>query len=373
MLWSDRLIRTGGSNRRSGCRYKTTLRTSDPERKQTMHVRLIAILLTAVSATMAGAQSSTPPGEIPGLRAELTLGRSLYFPQEPIRVRFTLFNPTDQTVEIAAPATDDGEAIALPQALVFGPTDQPALSVVYEKDQPVGLHARTPPPAGTGPRRLRLAPHASVGVEIDVTGLDRMFRYPGQYHLEWKPLGGRIPAATLSFRIERRMVAILVTDYGKVTFSLFYEKAPRNVENFLDLARDHFYDRKLIHRIIPGFILQGGSPDGTSRGVRPDGKRVAAEFNDTPFQLGTLAMARKPDDPDSASCQFFISLARLPELDGKYTVIGQASDEESLRTLRRLGEISTDSDGRPLRPVVIRFFTLRRADEPRTATEAGQP
>ncbi len=342
-----------------------------------MHRHLIVMFLSAALAAVGAAQTPPPATTTDAasrLRAELSLERALYFPQEPIRVRFTLFNPTEQPVEFVAPAPEsDGGGITLPRSLVFGTAAQPALTVAYEKDAPVALRSSQPTAGGAEPATLRLAPHASLGVEIDITRLDRMFRYPGEYRLEWKPLGDRGVAATLAFRIERRMVAVLVTDYGKVTFSLLYEKAPRNVENFLDLARQHFYDHKLIHRIIPGFILQGGSPDGTSRGVRPDGKLVPAECNDTPFQPGTLAMAHKPDDPDSASCQFFVCLARLPELDGKYTAIGQASDEESLRTLRRLGEVSTDRDGRPLHPVVIRFFTLRRADEPRRAPVSQSP
>ena len=85
-------------------------------------------------------------------------------------------------------------------------------------------------------------------------------------------------------------------------------------------------------------------------------------------------MAHKPSDPDSASCQFFICLARLPELDGKYTVIGQASDQESLRTLQIIEQLPTNSDDQPIRPLSIRFFTL--VDVPTTQAlhlEASRP
>jgi peptidyl-prolyl cis-trans isomerase B (cyclophilin B) len=204
--------------------------------------------------------------------------------------------------------------------------------------------------------------------------LYRPLRYVGNYRLEWQPLGGRVEPASVTFRVEQPKEAVLVTDYGKITFALMYDKAPRNVENFLELLRERFYDGKTIHRVVPGFIIQGGSPDGSGTGIRPDGKFVDAEFSDAPFELGTLAMARKPSDPDSASCQFFISLARLKELDGKYTVIGQAKDEESLRTLRQLGELPTTKDGRPVRPLQIRFFTL--VDVPITENrelEASRP
>ncbi|MBU0617053.1 MAG: peptidylprolyl isomerase [Planctomycetes bacterium] len=300
-----------------------------------------------------------PSESIQALRPELAADRPLFYPSQPIAVRFTLFNPTDEPVEL--PVVRSAEApdgITLPRSLIIGNSAQPALSIAYENERPVPIQ----PGAGDaeqGPEEvLRLAPRASVGAEVDLCELHRQLRYSGNYRLEWQPLGGSVEPVSLSFRVETRKDAVLVTDYGKITFSLLYDRAPRNISNFLELVRTRFYDGKAIHRVVPHFIIQGGSPDGTGKGTRPDGKLVPAEFHDRPLEPGTLAMARKPSDPHSASCQFFVSLARLPELDGKYTVIGQARGEESLRTLQILSELPTNAQGRPTRPLAIRFFTL---------------
>ena len=104
-----------------------------------------------------------------------------------------------------------------------------------------------------------------------------------------------------------------------------------------------------------------------------DGKTVPAEFSDTPIELGTLVMAHKPDDPNSASCQFFIALARLEDLDGKYTVIGQARDDESLRTLNQLAALPTNRSDRPVKPLVIRSINLVDAAETYLPRNEGRP
>ena len=319
-------------------------------------------LLLAIAWTVASSAqdpSSEPVGAVSQLRAEMTVGRSLFQPSQPILVRFTLFNPTDEAIELPLPeAPDEQDGITLPRGLIIGSPDQPALYIAYENERPVAIRPEPREQDQGRPGLLRLAPRASLGAEFDLRSAHRVARYSGNYQLEWQPLGDQIAPPVISFRVEPRKDAVLVTDYGKITFSLMYGQAPRNVENFLELVRERFYDGKAIHRVVPGFIVQGGSPDGSRSGVRPDGKLVPGEFHDTPFVRGTLAMARKPNDRDSASCQFFISLARLPELDGKYTVIGQANDEESLRTLQLIEQLPVNAEDRPIRPLAIRFFTL---------------
>jgi cyclophilin family peptidyl-prolyl cis-trans isomerase len=335
--------------------------------------RRLSILVVTIGAIQL--QAGQPPESIQALRAEISTASTLFYPSQPIAVRFTLFNPTDEPVElpvVRSPEAPDG--IALPRSLILGDGAEPALSIAYEGERPVPIRSESNDVEPGHPEVLRLAPRASVGREVNLCELYRRLRYSGNYRVEWQPLGSSVAPVSLSFRVEPRKDAVLVTDYGKMTFTLFYDRAPRNVENFLELVRDRFYDGKAIHRIVPHFIMQGGSPDGTGKGTRPDGKLVPAEFHDTPFELGTLAMARKPNDPHSASCQFFICLDRLPELDGKYTAIGQARDEESLRTLRILSELPTNDQGRPMRPLTIRFLTL--VDVPDTGArqlETTQP
>lgn len=328
--------------------------------------RLYLLVAGGLLAPIAcGQQPTSDP--VLGLQAEVTVDHELLEPGDSIRARFTLINPTDKTIEIPVTAAPSDMGIILPSELIFGPDSDPSLFASLQHERLSPVHPPASGGASTQPTTVRLAPSASLGAELDLRKTDRRFRYSGEFELEWRPFGGRIGSATASFRVEGHKQAILVTDYGKVTFSLMYDRAPNNVANLLDLIRNRFYEGTLIHRIIPGFIIQGGSPDGTSGGIRPDGKTVDAEFSNAPFQPGTLAMALRGDDQNSASCQFFISLARLEQLDGKYTVVGQANDPESLRTLQKIAELPTDEDHRPLKAVTIRFFTL--IDEPTSGSQ----
>jgi len=125
-------------------------------------------------------------------------------------------------------------------------------------------------------------------------------------------------------------VAILHTSMGDITLGFYPDAAPKHVDNFLDLSRTKFYDGTLFHRVIKGFMIQGGDPlskddnpanDGTGNGPR----RIKAEFGDLPHNRGALSMARG-GHPDSASCQFFIVHQDSNFLDGKYSVFGYVID-----------------------------------------------
>jgi cyclophilin family peptidyl-prolyl cis-trans isomerase len=324
------------------------------------------LLFPLILAATAAAQE--PVGERDVQReplcAEVATTHHLLPTNQPIWIRFTLRNTSDEPVRIPLPAgaaTNGG--IALPAEVVFGSADSPALTITYEAERPATITPPTPEEPVGGTDVLVLAPRGSIGTEIDLREHFLGLRYAGHYRLEWSPLDGRLEPAVVEFRVEPRKEAILVTDKGKITFTLAYDTAPRNVENFLDLVREGFYDGKTIHRVIPGFLFQGGCSKGDGSGVRPDGKLIPAEFSDAPFVLGTLAMARKPSDPNSASCQFLVTLARAPELDGEYTIIGQATDEESMRTLAQIAAEPTDGKWRPRLPLVIRSINLVDVDQ----------
>lgn len=114
---------------------------------------------------------------------------------------------------------------------------------------------------------------------------------------------------------------------GTIDLVLFPEVAPNHVANFLKLARDRFYDGTTFHRVIPGFMIQGGDPntrshDRATHGLGGPGHRMKAEFNSRPHRRGTLSMARA-NDPDSAGSQFFICVADANFLDWNYTVFGE--------------------------------------------------
>ncbi len=311
-------------------------------------------------------------GSLSDLTPRVEIDRPLLTPTSPIVARFTLTNEGNETVVIPLrhDSGADGRGARLPASVIWG-DDEPALTVSYGVEAPLTL---TPPVDDSlsdfPPGELRLAPGGVLGAAIDLRETDRSLRYVGSFELEWRPFGGRIGMAATRFQIEPRRDLVLITDYGKLTFNLHYDEAPQNVANFVELVRSGFYDGKRFHRLVPGLALQGGCPLGTGLGQRPDAKTVPAELSSEPFDVGTLAMSRRPDDLDSASCQFFIALTRVPELDGKYTIIGNALDDDTLRTLRTLSDIGVNRDYRPLSEVVIRSAALvRPADDKPTRLE----
>jgi peptidyl-prolyl cis-trans isomerase B (cyclophilin B) len=121
--------------------------------------------------------------------------------------------------------------------------------------------------------------------------------------------------------------AIIETNLGNIELKFFPEVAPNHVKNFVDLAKKGFYDGTIFHRVIPGFMIQGGdpnskNPDKSRHGMGGPGDTVKAEFNDKPHKRGTLSMARA-QDPDSAGSQFFICVADAAFLNKQYTVFGE--------------------------------------------------
>jgi peptidyl-prolyl cis-trans isomerase B (cyclophilin B) len=122
--------------------------------------------------------------------------------------------------------------------------------------------------------------------------------------------------------------AIIKTKFGDMDIVFFPEKAPKHVENFIALAKSGFYNGTIFHRVIPGFMIQGGDPN-TKDLNKPDtygqggpSQRLKAEFNDIPHRRGILSMART-NDPNSAGSQFFIVVKDSNFLDGQYTVFGE--------------------------------------------------
>lgn len=126
-----------------------------------------------------------------------------------------------------------------------------------------------------------------------------------------------------------KTTANIKTKFGDITLKFFPEVAPNHVKNFFDLSRSGFYNGTIFHRVVPGFVIQGGdpntkSPDRSKHGMGGPGYNVKAEFSNLPHKRGTLSMARS-GHPDSAGSQFFICAAPAPFLDGKYTVFGEVT------------------------------------------------
>jgi cyclophilin family peptidyl-prolyl cis-trans isomerase len=127
--------------------------------------------------------------------------------------------------------------------------------------------------------------------------------------------------------VSAKEIAVIETKFGKIGVEFFEDKAPGHVKNFKDLARKGFYDGTIFHRVIPGFMVQGGDPntksdDRSNHGMGGPGYSIKAEFNDTPHKRGILSMARS-QDPNSAGSQFFIVVKDAAFLDGQYTAFGK--------------------------------------------------
>jgi peptidyl-prolyl cis-trans isomerase B (cyclophilin B) len=140
-------------------------------------------------------------------------------------------------------------------------------------------------------------------------------------------------------------VAVINTDFGEMLIEMWPDVAPGTVENFKKLAAQEFYHGQAFHRIIDGFMIQGGDPltkDAEAKarwGTGGPGYTIDAEFNDRKHVRGVISMARSRD-PDSAGSQFFICLAPVPQLDGQYTAFGRlvAGDD----VLEKLGKVQVE-------------------------------
>lgn len=141
-------------------------------------------------------------------------------------------------------------------------------------------------------------------------------------------------------------VAVIETKHGKMVVEFFEKDAPKTVENFKKLAKNGFYNGTAFHRIIDGFMIQGGDPltkDEANKdrfGTGDPGYKIKAEFNDHKHVLGVISMARS-QHPDSAGSQFFICLGPAPFLDGKYTAFGRLIAGEDV--LKKIGKTPTST------------------------------
>lgn len=143
----------------------------------------------------------------------------------------------------------------------------------------------------------------------------------------------------------------LDTSAGKITLDLWSDVAPGHVANILGLAKIGYYDGLIFHRIINGFMIQGGCPEGTGTGG--PGYTIKAEFNKMKHEPGVLSAART-SDPNSAGSQFFICLGAHPHLDGQYTAFGKTADAASLEVVKTIGKVPVDRNDRPQQPVTIK-------------------
>jgi peptidyl-prolyl cis-trans isomerase B (cyclophilin B) len=156
------------------------------------------------------------------------------------------------------------------------------------------------------------------------------------------------------------IITIQMKDGGTMKAELYPEIAPETVKNFVDLAAKGFYNGLIFHRVIPGFMIQGGDPQGT--GMGGPGYTIKGEFssngfkNDLKHTRGVLSMARAMD-PNSAGSQFFIMHEDSPHLDGQYAAFGKLI--EGIEVVDEIASVRTDYNDRPLEPQQIEFMTVQ--------------
>ena len=155
-------------------------------------------------------------------------------------------------------------------------------------------------------------------------------------------------------------VAVLETTLGDIEIKFFKDKAPRHVKNFKTLAEAAFYNETTFHRVIPGFMIQGGDPntredDRSLHGTGGPSYTIDAEFNDVRHKKGIVSMARS-QDPDSAGSQFFICVADSFFLDGQYTAFGEVV--KGMDIADKIVDVPRDSQDNPLEKVVVRTINI---------------
>lgn len=300
---------------------------------------------------------------ISGVRAELRPVSYRVPVGRPVLVRFILENTSDKPKTLTVPGTNPAipsPESGLPIAHIFSSGDNNGVSITTPTGRQFtdanGYHASEEAPI------LMIAPHGSVGASLDLREYFPTLRGAGQYRVTWNPYGGALGSVSVVLNIASLRRAEIVTDLGTMSVRFFYRDAPVHVANFIELAQSGFYNGRTFHRLEPGYLIQGGCPRGDGTGIRSDGKRLKAEFNSQAMRKGSLAMALLDDDPDSASCQFFICNTRQKDWDGRYTIFGELVGDESLDVLDRLMGSPVDDSGSPVSPINMR--SVRIVDAP---------
>lgn len=159
---------------------------------------------------------------------------------------------------------------------------------------------------------------------------------------------------------ENTFVKVTMENGGEFTLELMSDYAPQTVENFVSLVEEGFYDGLIFHRVIAGFMAQGGDPQGT--GMGGSGVNIRGEFASNGFpsntlkhERGVISMARSMNK-DSASSQFFICFEDAPHLDGEYAAFGRVT--EGMEVVDAFAQIPTDYMDKPLQPIVIKKMEI---------------
>ena len=157
--------------------------------------------------------------------------------------------------------------------------------------------------------------------------------------------------------------AVIDTDLGQIKVKLDAETAPKHVENFKKLAREGFYDGTGFHRAVRGLLIQGGDPNTKTNNREtwgmgaPGQPTVQAEFSQKPFKRGVFAAARRGNDVNSATSQFFICLGDHPDWNGQYTIFGEVTD--GIVVADKIASLPTDPSQRLINKATIKKITIQ--------------
>jgi cyclophilin family peptidyl-prolyl cis-trans isomerase len=152
-------------------------------------------------------------------------------------------------------------------------------------------------------------------------------------------------------------IAAIETNHGSIRIELFDDRAPKTTGNFAELVGKGFYDGVVFHRVIEGFMIQGGCPEGSGRGG--PGYKIPDEFHPELRHLGEGILSMANAGPNTGGSQFFITLAATPWLDGKHAVFGRVV--EGIEVVRAIGQLRTDRSDRPHEEVVMKRVVLEPA------------
>jgi peptidyl-prolyl cis-trans isomerase B (cyclophilin B) len=246
-----------------------------------------------LSALVLGLLAATPGG----VKLTIDSPDKVYRPGQKMPLRFTIENDSDAEAKLDEPETWlEGLEIRDPDDRVTKATG---------KVRGITLRSRPVEPGGFVGRTVDISSVLSVPEEKE-----------GIYRIRWS--FGDATSNEIRVMVMRDWLAQIETNHGTITIEFRPDLAPNHVLNFLRLARSNFYETSIFHRIIPGFMMQGGAPPQG----KAEPKTVRAEFSAEKHLFGTVSAART-NDPDSATSQFFICFAPAPQLNGAYTVFGQ--------------------------------------------------
>jgi peptidyl-prolyl cis-trans isomerase B (cyclophilin B) len=244
-------------------------------------------------------------------------------------------------------AADSSKTAGAPEdAAVDSKTQDAATEAVEETaKQPDPEEGKPVPPADTMPPDT--APMAPAQTPAD-TGKAAEAKPRTPETKPEEPVDPAAPYKSVTFAAGEKPRVMMETSMGNITIELWPDVAPNHVKSFVYLINKGFYDSLMFHRVVPGFVIQGGDPEGT--GMGGPGYQVPAEFSTTlKHEEGTLSMARS-QDPNSAGSQFFLCVANTPFLDGKYTIFGKIV--EGLDVIHKIEKTPAQRE-RPVTPVYM--------------------